>query len=771
MNEILQLFCLLFKQKVIKMVVYHKKLRVIMALTGTIEDIVYRNDENGYTVARLEKDDAVVTVVGKFIDVQVGAMVTLEGKYEKTKYGVQYAFTSYEMSAPQSLDGLEKYLGSGLIRGVGPVTARKIVSYFGKQTLDVLEYQPLRLAEISGISEKKAAEIGFSYKEHREVQNTIIFLQNFQITTNMALKIYNVYRENTTEIVKNNPYKLVEDIDGIGFVSADKIAQNSGIPQDSLFRIRAGLIHILKTSCEKNGNTYMPKGALFEQAAEALELDLEVTKEKFEEAFESLCLDRTAVVTWVESVEIVMLSKYYYYENTIAQKLIWLANCQKEEDFDLQEELDNFQQRSKIQFHEEQKNAVVGAINNGVFVITGGPGTGKTTIIKCILEILTAQQKTVSLVAPTGRAAKRMSDSTGREAKTIHRLLEVNAIQNEQSFFVHNESNPLKTDVVIVDEVSMVDAALMCSLLKALPRDCKLILVGDKDQLPSVGAGNVLADILASGTIKYCMLTKIFRQAEKSLIITNAHLINEGKMPLIDNSSMDFFFDSKGDPESIKNTIMELVTTRLPKFLSVDPQTIQVLAPLKAGVCGIENLNKALQEKVNPPSPNKRQIEYGQTIFREGDKVMQMSNNYDLEWKKHGRFADEVGQGVFNGDIGCITTIDPNTSEVIVEFEDGRICLYTRPDLQDLSLSYAITIHKSQGSEFDTIIIPAIAGPSIILTRNLIYTAVTRAKKMVVIVGEKQYLKRMVSNKYTATRWTLLKKLLLDADEKIKNMF
>jgi len=531
------------------------------------------------------------------------------------------------------------------------------------------------------------------------------------------------------------------------------------------------LIYVLKVSGEKNGDTYLPKNMLIYEAAESLNLGYEENEGRCKEAFDTLCLDKTCVSTWVDETEIVMLSKYYYYENSIAQKLIWLANCQKEEEFELDEIIANFEERNHMQFHEEQKNAITGAINNGVFVITGGPGTGKTTIIKCILEILTSQQKEVSLVAPTGRAAKRMSDSTGREAKTIHRLLEVNAIQSDQSFFVHNESNPLKTDAVIVDEVSMVDAALMCSLLKAMPRDCRLILVGDKDQLPSVGAGNVLADVLESGTIEYCMLTKIFRQEEKSLIITNAHLINEGKMPLIDNTSMDFFFESKNDPEYIKNTILDLVATRLPKYLKVDPQQIQVLAPLKAGVCGIENLNKVLQASINPPDVRKRQVEFGQTIFREGDKVMQMSNNYELEWKKHGRYADETGKGVFNGDIGVISTIDPQTSEVIVEFEDGRICLYTRPDLPDLSLSYAITIHKSQGSEFDTIIIPAIAGPSIILTRNLIYTAVTRAKRMVVIVGEKQYLKRMVSNKYTATRFTLLKKLLTLADEKIKKMF
>ncbi len=742
-----------------------------MALTGIIEDIVYRNDENGYTVARLEKDENIVTVVGKFIDVQVGAEVTLEGKFEKTKYGVQYVFSSYEMSAPKSLAGIEKYLGSGLIRGVGPVTARKIVEHFGKDTLDVLEYTPQKLAQISGISEKKAVEIGFSFKEHRDVQNTIIYLQNFNITTNMALKIYHVYKEKTTEIVKNNPYKLVEDIDGIGFVTADRIAQNVGIPTDSVFRVRAGLIYVLKTSCEKNGNTYLPKNMLFGEASKALELDFEEYESRFTEAFDSLCLDRMVVTTWVEGSEIVMLSQYFYYENVIAQKLVWLACCQKDEKCDISDDIASFEQRNGIAFHDEQKKAIEGAINNGVYVITGGPGTGKTTIIKCILEILRAQRKEVALCAPTGRASKRMSDSTGSEAKTIHRLLEVNTIDNEQSFFSHNESNPLKVDCVIVDEVSMVDVALMSSLLKALPRDCKLILVGDKDQLPSVGPGNVLADILASGVIGFCMLSKIFRQDEKSLIITNAHLINEGKMPLIDNTSLDFFFESKPELEDIQNAIVELVTRRLPNYLNIDPKQIQVLAPLKAGVCGIENLNKVLQERINPPSPEKRQLEFVRTIFREGDKVMQTSNNYDLEWRKHGRFADEIGKGVFNGDIGMIETIDSQTGEVIVNFEDGRICKYTRIDLSDLSLSYAITIHKSQGSEFDVIIIPAIAGPSIILTRNLIYTAVTRAKKMVVIVGEKQYLKRMVSNKYTATRFTNLKRLLIEANSKVNTLF
>lgn len=742
-----------------------------MAITGTIEEIVFRNDENGYTVARLEKDDTLVTIVGKFIDIQVGSTVTVEGKFEKSKFGLQYVFTSYEVEQPKTIAGMEKYLASGLIRGVGPITARNIVQHFGSATLEVMEYAPERLAEIKGISEKKAIEIGLNYREHKEVQNTIMFLQSYNISTNMALKIYNIYHERTTDVVKNNPYRLIEDIDGIGFLTADRIAKNIGIPESSEFRIRAGLIHVLKTSCEKNGNTYLPKNLMFSEAEKVLDFSYEEHKDIFTSAFDTLMLDKTCITTFVDGCEIVMLSKYFYYENSIAQKLCWLKNASKNADIDISNELENFQMRNKIVLHEEQKKAIEGAMKNGVYVITGGPGTGKTTIIKCILEMFENMQLKVSLTAPTGRASKRMSDSTGREAQTIHRLLEVNVLNSDESFFVHNETNPLKTDVVICDEVSMVDCALMCNLLKALPRDCKLILVGDKDQLPSVGAGNVLADILASGVVPYCMLTKIFRQDEKSLIITNAHLINDGKMPLIDNSSMDFFFESKGDPESIKDTILDLVTTRLPKYLKVEPSQIQVLAPLKAGVCGIENLNKCLQENLNPPSASKPQVEVGQTIFRLGDKVMQITNNYDLVWKRQLTYGFEEGQGVFNGDIGFITLIDQNSSEVVVEFEDGRTCTYTRPDLLDLSLSYAITIHKSQGSEFDTIIIPAIAGPSIILTRNLIYTAVTRAKKMVVIVGEKQYLRRMVSNKYTATRFTLLKKLLTDAEDKIGKLF
>ena len=452
-------------------------------------------------------------------------------------------------------------------------------------------------------------------------------------------------------------------------------------------------------------------------------------------------------------------------------KKLWLSSW-KRKIIPLDDEIKFFEERNKIEFHEEQKNAIINAINYGVSVITGGPGTGKTTIIKCIIEILKQNKQRFMLLAPTGRASKRMSDSTGEEAKTIHRALEVASGNLANiSRFVYNENNPFKTDAVIVDEVSMVDVALMNHLCKALPRDCKLILVGDKDQLPSVGPGNVLDDILKSDIIKVSMLTKIYRQSDDSLIITNAHLINSGKMPFINNSSKDFFFEEKQDLNSIKNSIVDMVVKRLPNFTGLESGQIQVLAPLKAGVCGIDNLNRCLQESLNPPSIKKMEIPVGETIFRVGDKVMQTTNNYNLVWKKMNGFIEEEGEGVFNGDIGYIELIDFQTNEMVVMFEDGRRCIYPRTEINQLSLAYAITIHKSQGSEFDIVIIPAIAGPSMILTRNLIYTAVTRAKKMVVIVGEQKNLKRMVSNNYTVQRFTLLKELLVAADKKIKDLY
>lgn len=744
-----------------------------MQIEGPIEEIIFRNEQNGYTVFIIDFHDTPVVCVGKLMNANIGENLSLEGEYvNNAKYGYQFSFSSYEVILPTSLTGIERYLSSGLIKGVGPVTARNIVKHFKEQTFDIIEMSPASLAEIRNISLKKALEIGEKFKELKKLQNTVMFLQKYNISTNMSLKIYEIYGAKTVDIVKNNPYRLVEDVMGIGFLTADKIAKSIGISDKSEFRVRAGLLYSLNNAVEKTGNTYLPKNMLFSQAAVLLEIEYESHQELYDEALNSLTLDKTILVLWHHEREIVTPSKYHFYENSVAQKLSLLNNSIKTQNLELEEDIKHFEEKFDIKFHEEQKNAIKNSINNGVSVITGGPGTGKTTIIKCIIEILKAQNQKFMLLAPTGRASKRLSDSTGEEAKTIHRALEVaSGDLANNSRFVYNENNNFKVNAVIVDEVSMVDVALMNHLCKALPRDCKLILVGDKDQLPSVGAGNVLDDIIKSEIIKISMLTKIYRQSDDSLIITNAHLINSGKMPFIDNSSKDFFFEEKVELDNIKQSIIDMVVKRLPKFTGLESTQIQVLAPLKAGVCGIDNLNRSLQEAINPPSVHKMELLSGETIFRVGDKVMQTANNYNLVWKKLNGFIEEEGEGVFNGDIGFIDLIDYQTGEMIVTFEDGRRCLYPRTEINQLSLAYAITIHKSQGSEFDVVIIPAIAGPSMILTRNLIYTAVTRAKKMVVLVGEQKNLKRMVSNNYTVQRFTLLKELLIASDKKIKELF
>ncbi len=744
-----------------------------MQIEGPLEGVIFRNEQNGYTVFVLDYNSTPVTCVGKLARANEGENLLLEGEWvNNAKYGNQFAFSSYEVVLPKSLAGIERYLASGLIKGVGPVTAKNIVDRFKEDTFDIIEMSPASLAEVKNISMKKALEIGEKFKELKKLQNAVMFLQSYNITTNMAIKIYDVYGSKTIDIVKNNPYRLVEDVDGIGFLTADRIAKSIGIPFDSEFRVRAGILHALNQAVEKTGNTYMPKTLLLNQAEAILELSQEGRESLYDDALSGLTLDKTVIIMWHDGHEIVVPSKYYFYESTVAQKLALLNTATITKKQDVDDEIKNFEERNHIVFHDEQKEAIKNAINSGVSVITGGPGTGKTTIIKCIIEIIKQNKQRFMLLAPTGRASKRMGDATGEEAKTIHRALEVASGDLATiSRFVYNENNTFKTDVVIVDEVSMVDVALMNHLCKALPRDCKLILVGDKDQLPSVAPGNVLDDIIKSGIIKVTMLTKIYRQSDDSLIITNAHLINSGKMPLINNSSKDFFFEEKSELNEIKNSIVDMVTRRLPKFTGLESGQIQVLAPLKAGVCGIDNLNKCLQESINPPSIKKMELVVGNTIFRVGDKVMQTTNNYNLVWKKMNGFVEEEGEGVFNGDIGNIELIDFQTGEMVVDFEDGRRCLYPRTEVSQLSLAYAITIHKSQGSEFDVIIIPAIAGPAMILTRNLIYTAVTRAKKMVVIVGEQKNLKRMVSNNYTVQRFTLLKELLITSNKKIKELF
>ena len=737
-----------------------------MLIEGAVEEIIFRNDSNGYTVFYFEHSDMHTVCVGKFLQISVGAHLKLEGNFvTNAKYGEQFQVDSFETLYPTSKEGIRKYLGSGLIKGVGPVTAKAIVDVFKEDTLNVIEFAPKELANVRGISERKAEMIGEAFRELKHLQNTVIFLQGYGLTVNMAIKIFEVYQNKTVEIIKENPYKLVEDVEGIGFATADKIARSLGIDRRSEFRIRAGFLYCLTDASEKNGHTYLPKEDLFKNVSKLLEIEEE---ESFKKVLEDLIFDRTVTNTFIFPHDAVMLTKYFYYERSIADKLALLCCSLTSTELNVDSEIKHFEEVNKITFHPDQKKAIINAVNSGVSIITGGPGTGKTTIVKCIIELLEAQRKKILLTAPTGRAAKKLSEATERDARTIHRALQVDFRSKR---FIFNEQNPLPYNVIIVDEVSMVDVPLMCNLLKAVARDTKLIFVGDKDQLPSVGAGNVLEDMLTSGVISVAELTQIYRQSEKSLIISNAHKINEGEMPEIDNKSQDFFFDAKVELEDIKTTIVNMVTTRIPKFNGIDSIKIQVLAPLKAGVCGIENLNRELQAKLNPPKNFRKELTVGQTIFREGDKVMQMSNNYDLEWTRQVGLYTENGAGVFNGDIGYIHAIDVQTGEVEIWFEDGRECIYPRTELSQLSLAYAITIHKSQGSEFDVVIIPIISGPSLILNRNLIYTAVTRAKKMVVLVGEKKNLKRMIGNKFILKRHTALKKLLIDAYKKANILF
>ncbi len=741
-----------------------------MEIIGVIESIVFRNEENGYTVAKLETSQALITVVGKFLQVAVGESLKLNGEFiTNSKFGRQFSFEHYETIHPTTLEGIEKYLGSGLIKGVGPVTAKAIVNKFKKDTLVVMEFSPSELATVKGVSEKKAISIGESFQEIKKMQNAVMFLQSYDITINLALKIYQMYGENTASVLKENPYKLVEDVDGVGFITADNIAQNMGISSSSEFRIRAGLLHIIKDSTERTGNTFEYKKALLSKCASLLGISFDSYEKVFENVVQDLVLEKTVTTFFHDNKEVLMLSKLYFTEKSLAKKLTLLKAMASTNDYDTSKDIENFEMLNHFKFHSEQKKAIEMAINSGVSVITGGPGTGKTTIIKCIIQILNQMNQRVMLMAPTGRASKRLNESTDFPASTIHRALELD--WGGGGYFVHNETNPLEVDVVIVDEVSMVDVALMNSLLKALPRNCQLVLVGDKDQLPSVGAGNVLKDILESEVFDVTYLTKIYRQEDGGLIITNAHLINQGEMPVVDNTSKDFFFEQKETSEDIASTIVQLVTNRLPAFTKEDASKIQVLAPLKQGFTGINALNQRLQKEINPPSKLKREISYGQIVFREGDKVMHMVNNYNLTWTKTLGLLTEQGTGVFNGDIGYVYSINSQTGEVVIWFDDGRECVYPKTEINQLSLAYAITIHKSQGSEFDYVVIPVISGPKMILTRNLIYTAVTRAKKLVVLVGEKSVLNRMIKNNYTAVRLTMLKDFLKESNKEISTMF
>ncbi len=732
-----------------------------MKITGTVENIVFRNADNGYSVVNLSCDKKRVTAVGNFPELYEGQTVELTGDYVvNKKFGEQFKADDISIVEPTSLSAIEKYLSSGLIYGIGPVTAKKIVDEFGTDTLAVLEFNPIKLSKIRGISKQKAIEISNNYNDMKEMQNVIMFLQSHYISTNLAIKIYNVYKKKTIEIVKNNPYQLIEDIDGVGFATADKIALKLGIDMFGENRVKAGLIYTLKTYSEREGHTYLKRDDLVNNCIEILNFS------ENEKNIVQNCIDYLQIEGMVKNFnhhgeDITVLTKFYYQEKYIARKLYKLSYNQFEERMNFIDNINHYQRLHHIVLNGEQTDAVLASLTKGVSIITGGPGTGKTTIVRCILEMFRQQNYKVLLCAPTGRAAKRLSESSGMEAKTIHRALEMNGGDGE-GIFHKNEENPIEADVIIIDEMSMVDVALFYHLLKAVRSTTRVIMVGDKDQLPSVGAGNVLRDLIESKKLHTTELINIYRQGNDSLIITNAHLINNGKMPIIDNTSKDFFYEQGKDLISNSETIVDLVSTRLPRYFGYKPEDIQVLAPMKAGPCGIDNLNRRLQMTINTHYPG-IELESEFSKFHVGDKVMQMVNNYDQSYVKYEENGmTQEGSGVFNGDIGYITRIEPDTHEVTIRFDDGKICKYARTDLYQISLAYAITIHKSQGSEFDCVVIPLVPGAPIIITRNLLYTAITRAKKTVVLVGSKQILARMIHNNYTAKRYTLLKDFIAE---------
>ena len=725
----------------------------LTCIKGMIEEIIYRNDENNYTVVLVSVNDELITATGRFPIISEGEWVELNGNFTlNKKYGEQFAVDSVKLTPPNTCDGIIRYLSSGLIPGVGPITAMNIVNKFGEATLDIIRYNPERLTEVKNVSKRKAEDIALAYNEVHQMQNAVMIMQEYHISTNLAIKIYNQYGEGTEDILKNNPYKMVEDIDGVGFFTADKIALAMGVPENSDYRLRAGILHVLKENSDKNGNTIMQIDALYEGVFQLLSIpDLQ---NRLDGLMEKLILDCYIKKLIIEDVEYIALSQYYKVEKVIADTLL-LDSDNTDSGLDIEEDIKHYEIVNHIQMHENQRNAVKLAVGSGVSVITGGPGTGKTTIVKCILQIFKSMGKRVKLMAPTGRAAKRLSESTGEDASTIHRALEMTG--GDENRFIFNTQQKLNYDVIIVDEVSMVDSQLMYYLVRSIKRGAKLILVGDKDQLASVGAGNVLADILASGRFASIMLTQIYRQSEDSLIIVNAHAINNGKMPDFNNKSKDFFFERRESADEVLSSIIEMCTNRIPKYLGIDSKQVQVLAPMKSGVIGIDNINRELQERLNPPSLKKFEIVTDKTIYRVGDRVMQISNNYERSWEKDGIY----GSGVFNGDIGEILDIEIATNEVVIGFEDGRVARYIKADLGEITLSYAITIHKSQGSEFPVVIVPVLSGPPMLLTRNLLYTAVTRAKQMVVLIGTKQCVGRMVHNNYTKIRYTMLKHFLI----------
>lgn len=721
-------------------------------LAGYVEHIIYRNADNGYTVLNLVSGEEEITCVGIFSAIAEGENIEASGDYtDHPTYGKQFKVESFEEKAPEDEEAIERYLGSGAIRGIGLALAARIVRRFKADTFRIIEEEPERLAEVKGISERKAMEIADQVNEKRDLRQAMIFLQQYGITMNLAVKVYQQYGQEVYGIIRENPYRLADDIEGVGFRTADEIAVRVGIRIDSDFRIRSGILYVL-LQASTEGHTYLPEEELTRRTGQLLE----VGEEQIEKQYMDLAIERKIIMKQGENQTQIYAASFYYMEANTATMLKQLNVSYDVPDLEIEERVRRIEKQTGMELDEHQMTAVKEAVRNGLLIITGGPGTGKTTTINTIIKYFEMEGLDIFLAAPTGRAAKRMSETTGFEARTIHRMLELNGGVDGAAGFERNEQNPLETDVVIIDEMSMVDISLMHALLKAVAVGTRLILVGDVNQLPSVGPGSVLRDIIRSHECNVVMLTKIFRQASTSDIIVNAHKINQGEEVTLDNKSMDFFFLKRYDADVIISVVLQLIKQKLPKFVDATPYDIQVLTPMRKGLLGVERLNGILQRYLNPPSPQKREKEHGDILFREGDKIMQTRNNYQLEWEirtKYGLSVDK-GTGVFNGDMGIVREINDFAETMTVEFDEGRMVEYPYKLLDELELAYAITIHKSQGSEYPAVVIPLLSGPSMLMNRNLLYTAVTRARKCVTLVGNEVTFEQMVQNTSQQKRYS-----------------
>lgn len=725
-------------------------------IKGYVEHIVYRNEDNGYTVFNLNNNDGELTCVGKFHFIEEGELLELTGEYTMHKlYGTQLQVESSKVCAPEDLVSIERYLGSGAIKGIGTALAGRIVKKFKEDTFRIIEEEPERLAEIKGISERKAREIALQVEEKKEMREAMIYLQKYGISIALAAKIYQHYGQNVYRVIEENPYQIADHVAGVGFKTADEIAQKVGIHTDSDFRIRSGIFYTLLQSVGE-GHIYLKQETLLYRAGGLLGVQIE----HVEKYLMDLAMEKKIVLKNEADGVRVYASHYYYMELNTARMLHDLNVREEIADVVLLHRLHEIEQNTGMVLDEMQKKAVMEAARHGIMVLTGGPGTGKTTTINAMIHFFENEGMDIFLAAPTGRAAKRMTETTGCEAQTIHRLLEVNGNPEEEgpSGFTRNEENPLEADVIIIDEMSMVDLPLMYALLGAIVPGTRLVLVGDRNQLPSVGPGSVLKDIIDSDCFPVVMLSKIFRQAEESDIVVNAHKINRGEAVVLDNKSRDFFFLKRQDPNMIISNVITLVQQKMPKYVNARPYDIQVLTPMRKGLLGVERLNRILQEYLNPPAKDKKEKEYGERLFREGDKVMQIKNNYQLEWEVTTRYGMTVdkGLGIFNGDMGIIGEINTYEETVTVEFDEKRKVKYPFTLLDELELAYAITIHKAQGSEYPAVVIPLLQGPRQLYNRNLLYTAVTRAKKCVTLVGSDTVFQEMIRNTQEQDRNTSL---------------